>query len=116
MADLTRVQFVESDAVQAKKQSWQAMATTGQTIPFAGSHAVLLFRNTVTNAVGTVTVTFADDEDGRPVTKNLTLAQGATAADGFQAMVVRNEAVADSDGKLNVAGPTTCNVAFFDLP
>lgn len=118
----TAIKFSEASLPQIQKQTWQALATGGVTFAFQGTHGLLIFKNTVTNATAVCTATSYDDEQGRKagasgaITVPVTLASAASAGLGYACMPIRNEAWADADGNINVAGPTTVNCAFIDTP
>ena len=108
---ITRVAFTEAELPQAKVATPGALVVAGSGARFAGSHGVLFLINTVTNATAEVTITGVDDEDGRGKTVTATL-----AASGTEVIPFRNEYWADTDGEINVAGPTTVNGLFVDMP
>lgn len=118
----TAIKFSEASLPQIQTQTWQALATGGVTFAFQGTHGLLILKNSVTNATALVTMTSYDDEQGRKagsggaVTVPVTLASQASAGLGYACVPMRNEAWADADGNINVAGPTTAYAAFIDTP
>lgn len=112
----TSIEFSEASAAQIRAKSPDVLATGGVTFTFRGGHGLLVLENTVTNATALVTVTQSADELGRYSTVPVTLASQASTGQGFACLPMRNEAWADSNGNLNVAGAATVNAWFIDIP
>lgn len=118
----TATKFSEASQAQIQAVTPAALATTGITFAFSGGHGKLLLINSVTNATALVTITSAEDEQGRKagasgaVTVPVTLASAASAGLGMACFPVRNEAWADANGYINLAGPATVSAVFVDIP
>jgi hypothetical protein len=118
----TRIQFSEASQAAIQAKSPDTLVTTGVTFAFSGGHGLLVLQNTVTNATALVTITSAEDEHGRKagasgaLTVPVTLASAASAGLGYQCVPMRNEAWADANGYINLAGAATVNAWFIDTP